>query len=124
MTQTKLDGPYQLSYDIVTTFLRSGRRGVYALGERKSADRFLICYVGASYSDLRSDLLDRIGTASMFKLQFAHRADEVFLRHCELFHRFQPNGNFVHPERPAGSGATCPYCSIVPRPQPVHAQRR
>ncbi|MBA4171802.1 MAG: hypothetical protein C0511_03890 [Hyphomicrobium sp.] len=112
MMNTELSGPYRLVYDEITFFVRTASKGVYMLGQQGQSNRFLVSYVGAGFTDVRSELLDRIGTASMFKLQLTPSADAAFSKQCDLFHQFQPSGNFVHPERPRGSSAQCPYCAL------------
>ncbi len=113
MTTSELNGPYRLVYDEITFFVRAASKGVYMLGQQGQSNRFLISYVGAGFTDVRSELLDRIGTASMFKIQLTQNADVTFRKQCDLFHQFQPSGNFVHPERPRGSSVQCPHCALL-----------
>lgn len=113
MTATGLRGPFELSFEAVTGVVKPHSRGVFALGESRGPERFLISYVGAGYADVRHDLLARIGTAPMFKFGISQSAEVAFLEQCDLFHRFRPNGNFVHPERPPGSRLACPHCNSV-----------
>lgn len=110
MNSTDLKGPYRLVYEEIALVVGAARSGVYLLGQQGQSNRFLISYVGAGYGDLRAELLDRIGTASMFKLQVTPSGDTAFIKQCGLFHQFRPSGNFVHPERPIGSSVQCPYC--------------
>lgn len=112
MTGTELNGPYRLVYDEITFFVRSASKGVYLLGQEGQSNRFLISYVGAGFTDVRSELLDRIGTASMFKVQLTSSAEAAFRKQCDLFHQFKPSGNFLHPERPHGSSVQCPHCVL------------
>lgn len=112
MSGAELNGPYRLVYEEITFFVRAASKGVYMLGQQGQSNRFLISYIGAGFTDVRSELLDRIGTASMFKIQLTQSADAAFRKQCDLFHQFQPSGNFVHPERPRGSSVQCPYCAL------------
>lgn len=110
MTQIAMQGPYRLDFDHVQQCTRNVTSGVYLLGETNTSGKFLITFVGADFEDLRSNLINRIGTAPMFKLHPTSGAAEAFIKHCILFHTFQPSGNYAHPERPAGSRIPCPYC--------------
>lgn len=105
-----LIGPLPLSYEEIEAVVRHGRPGVFALGHVDPQQRFRIGYVGSSYSDLRHALMERIGTAAMFKFDVTDSKLAAFHRVCELFHSFHPAGNFLHPERAPGTDWRCPYC--------------
>lgn len=119
MARTGLDGPFKLNYNEINLVVSQGHCGVFALGEINADRRFAISFVGAGYADVRRALMDRIGTANMFKLQAGMTPHTAFVKLCEMFHTFHPSGNFVHPERPEGTTYQCPYCSA-----PEHRIRR
>ncbi|CCB67538.1 conserved protein of unknown function [Hyphomicrobium sp. MC1] len=105
-----LRGPFQLASDAIEEELVDRCPGTYALGFVDHLGRFAITYVGSAGEDLKSKLKAHIGTATQFK--FRHFADErqAFEKECEIFHKFMPNGNILHPSRPRGTDWTCPKC--------------
>lgn len=111
ISHAALNGPFRLAVDEIKQLTAEGDCGVFALGQMKDEQRFGIFYVGSSYQNLRQELLDRIGTSPQFKFRLATSPEAAFLHLCELFHRFHPSGNYVHPERPKGSSLICPYCA-------------
>ena len=111
--QTNLEGPNRLIVDEIDVAVPASAVGTFALGHLDYKGRFLVQYVGRSDGDLRAVLRSKIGAEPLFKhLTFA-TPKEAFEKECELFHKFQPPGNFLHPERPKGSTWTCPYCLSV-----------
>jgi hypothetical protein len=106
----ELRGPYLLTFQEIVRLVRPRTAGVYSLGEMDGPSKFLISYIGAGFEDVRSDLLNRIGTAGRFKVALTPTPAAAFLRQCQLFHQFRPAGNFLHPERPAGTKLLCPLC--------------
>ncbi len=110
LTGTGLRGPFRLASDAIDEELVDLCPGAYALGFTDGFGRFAITYVGSAGEDLKSKLRAHIGTASEFK--FRHFADQrlAFEKECEMFHRFMPNGNFLHPGRPHGTEWKCPKC--------------
>lgn len=115
-----MSGPYRLELDEIKDVIAPGWPGVYALGYLDRDHRFCVSYVGSSYDDLSRELVGRIGTANMFKFARCADAQNTFETVCDMFHRFRPVGNFLHPERPRGEPWTCPMC----RPQSVQTPIR
>ena len=105
-----LHGPYRLLVDDIRKAVRSNTCGVYALGSQREDGLFAVSFVGADYGKVEDDLRNRIGTAPFFKFRAYSDPEKAFLTLCQLFHSFQPSGNFSHPERPKGSRMGCPYC--------------
>lgn len=105
-----LIGPYELAFDKVAEALPGSICGVYALGHVDANGTFRVQRVGRDDQDLRRCLQGLIGVSSRFKFLTAGNPQMAFERECELFHRFRPPGNFMHPERPAGSNWRCPVC--------------
>ena len=115
MTKTGLQGPYPLSFDAIDAAVRSKSAGVYALGHADAQGRFCINHVGRSDSDLRSRLLDCIGSERLFKYGYLPSSQAAFRKECELFHDVQPPRLLVHPGRPKGTTWECPRCRIYAR---------
>lgn len=111
MDQIRLNGPYSLLCDALNDELVEDCPGVFALGYTDYSGRFCVTFVGSAGRDMKSKLRRYIGTAAQFK--FRHFPDErqAFEKECELFHRFMPFKNFLHPERPEGTTWQCPGCS-------------
>lgn len=105
-----LHGPYPLIYDSVEDELVEDCPAVFVLGYTDSLGRFCITYVGSAGADAKRVLRNLVGTANQFK--FRHYADRkaAFDHECEIFHKFMPRGNFLHPERPSGSRWPCVHC--------------
>lgn len=108
---TTMLGPYRLERDEIEDVVAIGWPGVYSLGYVGPNEQFYVTYVGSSYSDLASELVQKIGTANMFKVARCADAQSAFELVCAMYHRFRPFGNFLHPERPRGERWVCPNCS-------------
>lgn len=103
-------GPYELSYDVIERALSNKVCGVFALGHVDAGGTFRIQRVGRDDSDLRGCLQNLIGSSTRFKYAPVASPQVAFERECELFHRFRPPGNIIHPDRPPESGWRCPVC--------------
>jgi|GraSoiStandDraft_41_1057321.scaffolds.fasta_scaffold844207_2 hypothetical protein len=115
MTKTGLQGPYPLSFDAIDAVVTRTSAGVYALGHSDAQGRFCINHVGRSDSDLRSRLLDYIGSDRLFKYGYSASSQTAFEKECQLFHDFSPPGNRLHPDRPKGTTWSCPRCRMFAR---------
>jgi hypothetical protein len=89
--------------------------GVYALGHADAQGRFCINHVGRSDSDVRSKLLDYIGSDALFKYIYYSFPQTAFEKECALFHDISPPGNRLHPDRPKDTKWRCPRCQIFAR---------
>ncbi|MBU2583330.1 MAG: hypothetical protein KJ622_16605 [Alphaproteobacteria bacterium] len=105
-----LKGPYRLTADGIKGAIQTSRKGVFALGHQDFDGRFRIAHVGRSDADLQIALRDLIGTSAMFKYLETPSDRASFEAHCELYHKFKPPGNHLHPDRPKGTNWTCPRC--------------
>lgn len=110
MTGTRLEGPHRLIVDDIDAVIAGRSAGTFAIGHLDYKGRFVVQYVGRSDNDLRSQLKSKIGAEPYFKHLCFETARQAFEKECELFHAFQPPGNFLHPERPAGTDWKCPHC--------------
>lgn len=113
MTSMNFRGPHALTYEKVTGLIGESLPGVFALGYIGDRQIFYVNYIGRADHDLRARLLEYIGSDAAFKFEVTDSPKAAFLRECELFHAFNPRGNFVHPGRPSVSDWRCPHCSIL-----------
>lgn len=110
MLETRLEGPFRLTVDEIDAVIDAGSAGAFAIGHVDYQGRFVVHHVGRSDSDLRAQLRNKIGSEPYFKHLCFATPQQAFEKECELFHAFQPPGNFLHPERPAGTDWKCPSC--------------
>ncbi len=110
MTSTGLLGPFRLAYDEITGAIQKPAPGAFVLGHKGPDGRFYVGYVGRADEDIRDKLLQLIGSGNLFKFRVTPTGEEAFHAECELFHAFQPPGNRIHPDRPAGTNWECPRC--------------
>ena len=108
-----LKGPYRLTADGIDGALLDREKGAYALGHEDFQGRFMITHVGRSDDDLRSTLRGLIGTSASFKFSETLSDRQAFEIQCELFHKFRPPGNHLHPDRPKGTNWVCPRCMAL-----------
>lgn len=113
MLETRMEGPFRLTVDEIDAVIEAGTAGAFAIGHVDYRGRFVVQYVGRSDSDLRSQLRSKIGSEPYFKHQCFATPQQAFEKECELFHSFQPPGNFLHPERPSGTDWKCPSCTAM-----------
>lgn len=105
-----LEGPYSLTVEGIGAAVPKQAIGVFALGHLDLYNRFRVEAVGRGDKDLGHELRALIGTAGLFKFSCFASAEEAFLKHCELFHKFRPPGNLIHPARAEGTDWRCPHC--------------
>jgi hypothetical protein len=106
-----LKGPFALSDDVIDCEVTLRSPGVYALA-LDNGETFHIRYVGRSDLDLNNQLHVHVGSYERFKYEYCPSAKDAFEKECSLFHDFDPEGNFVHPGRPSGTGWRCPRCLL------------
>ncbi len=111
MARLMLDGPHPLEFGTISELIRDNASGVYVLGYSGTEGNFYIDRVGRADSNMNESLLQLIGSAPMFKFEYALSAREAFDWECAIFHEFHPPGNFLHPSRPTGTDWQCRYCS-------------
>jgi hypothetical protein len=108
--RTALLGPFELAFDTIERELPTVACGVFALGYVDPAGTFRVQRIGRD-DDLRKGLQELIGSSTRFKFARSTSRQSAFERECELFHRFRPPGNIIHPDRPAGTNWLCPVCA-------------
>lgn len=105
-------GPFSLTPRGIDSAVTATAPGVYALGIGKDGDGvFEVHYVGRDDQDVKSRLRQHVADwypQFFYKYYFSSR--EAFEKECELFHKFNPRDNKVHPARNKNSGWTCPRC--------------
>lgn len=110
MAKTGLIGPYQLSFDGISSAVTRRSAGVYVLGHTSTEGKFRIHYIGRSDLDVRETLRGYIGSNTSFKYGYSPSSKAAFEKECDLYHDFSPPGNKIHPDRPKGSNLECPRC--------------
>ena len=110
MGSASLKGPYRLSVEGIDLAVRKKSAGVFALGRLDQDGHFCLSRVGRSDKDLNEALRSFIASEALFKFAYESDARRAFIRECELFHRFRPPANVLHPSRPDGTTLICPYC--------------
>jgi len=124
-----MDGPFELTKDVITRKVGQTLPGNFALGRMTKEKKFIVRYVGRDDKDVRRALLqslkivqqpgviDRLMGAepgeTHFKFSFARTADAAFEKHCRHFHNFNKNGqlrNTRHPRPPDDDPRKCPVC--------------
>ena len=108
--KSTLLGPLDLTFDQVEQALPIGKGGVFALGHVDTVGTFRVQRVGRDDHDLGRSLQRLIGSSTRFKYAVVASPQLAFEYECELFHRFRPPGNVIHPTRPACSQWKCPVC--------------
>jgi len=110
MRTAALLGPFELAFDTIERELPPAVCGVFALGYVDPSGTFRVQRVGRG-DDLRNGLRQLIGSSTRFKFAKSVSPQAAFERECELFHRFRPPGNIIHPDRPKGTDWLCPVCA-------------
>lgn len=106
-------GPYELSFDTIDKQLPSQACGVFAVGYVDVSNTFRIERVGRDDVNLAELMRSLIGSSGRFKYAICANSKQAFEAECEIFHRFRPPGNFIHPVRPSGSRWRCPICQAL-----------
>lgn len=113
MASSGLHGPYRLDVGTIDQMVPRAAPGAYALGTERGATFYVAC-VGRSDEDVAAKLKQHVGSYVHFKYRFMDSAHEAFVKECQLYHDFGPDGlhNAGHPERAAGSQWACPHCDV------------
>lgn len=93
----------------IDSIVNSIAPGVYVLSE----DGRTASYIGRSEYDLR----ERLKSSSedhpkcyYFWFQYARSAMEAYKLECELYHKYLPKYNYIHPAKPVGNNIACHIC--------------
>ena len=112
MAQNGLHGPFALTDEAIDREVNQRQPGAYALEESSDLINFRVVYVGRSDSDVNNQLHVHVGTYKRFRYEYCISAQVAFERECDLYHRFEPRDNPIHPQRPQGTNWKCPRCSL------------
>lgn len=114
MATLNMYGPYILNTQTVDSKVTRKSAGNYALGYNNTNDKFSVCYVGRSDSDVASRLKSWINNTKrpLFKFSYATSPKAAFEKECKNYHDFNPTDNSVHPQRPDNTYWKCPVCKI------------
>ena len=117
MPSLGMEGPYELSTDMIDKYITRKSCGNYALGVASNSS-FTVRYVGRSDDDLNARLKWWIGKNSRyshFKFSYASSPKEAFEKECRNYHDFggsEKLDNEKHPERADGTDWKCPVCDL------------
>ena len=115
MTTLNMNGPYELTTEIIDEVITKKSSGNYALGYLAN-QKFIVKYVGRADSDLNDRLKDHVDESyEMFKYSYATSPKAAFEKECENFHDFggaNTLDNKIHPDRPKETSWKCPRCDI------------
>lgn len=107
-----LVGPFPLTPAGININQLPRMSGAYCLGSIGSDGKFNAVYVGHADEDLAARLRQHIGSPNydVFLYALTSSPHDAFLMECQLYHRFAPRDNTIHPTRPPNESWTCPTC--------------
>jgi len=106
-----MSGPHSLDTWTISNKVPKSTPGGYIL----SRDRKTVHYVGRSDTDLVERLNQHVVNHQKythFWFETTSSAKAAFELECSWWHKYQPDDNENHPDRPNGSGWQCPICNI------------
>lgn len=116
MPSLGMEGPYELTTDMIDECVTRKSCGNYALGVVSNSS-FSVRYVGRSDDDLNARLKSWVAKSSRyshFKFSYASSPKEAFEKECRNYHDFDSGklDNEKHPERPDNTDWKCPVCGL------------
>ena len=116
MPNLEMNGPYELTNEIIDSLVNDNKMGNYALGYVKNKT-FYVVYVGRSDTNLNARLKDHVGEKEKykcFKFSYATSIKSAYEKECQNWHDFGDEegqlDNKIHPDKPADSTFACPVC--------------
>lgn len=109
-----MNGLYLLNTQTINGVVPRSSVGAYIL----SKDGKIAHYVGRSDNDLAARLTSYTSDSqnyTHFWYEVTGSAKSAFELECGWWHKYQPDDNKNHPDRPNGSGWQCPICNIFER---------
>jgi hypothetical protein len=99
-----LQGPYPICE--VAELVEPETMGVYVLSD----DGEHAAYVGRSDYDLQQRIINSAAQGSYvaFWFDYASSPTDAYKYECELYHKFEPEDNEVHPAVPENANWRCP----------------
>jgi hypothetical protein len=96
---------------VIDRLIEPEQAGNYALGVKDDAGDFVPKYIGRSDSDLRMELIGKLGTKYPYFKFSVSNPRGAFQIECAQFHIFKGKvENMVHPVRPVDSDLKCFLC--------------
>lgn len=115
MSSLGMKGPFALDKGLIDCIVPDNVIGNYALGYVRN-NIFFVKYIGRSDTDLKKRICDHIGEKDYythFKFIEQSSVKEAYILECKNFHEFHglegELDNKVHPAKPEGIEAKCPY---------------
>jgi len=108
-----MNGPYSLNSQTISSVIPGNSIGAYIL----SKDGKVAHYVGRSDSNLANRLGQHISdyqNYSHFWFETSNSILAAFELECQWWHKYKPDDNEVHPDRPDNTNWQCPVCNIFP----------
>ena len=106
-----MNGPKLLDAQTISRVVPGLSPGAYIL----SKDGKIAHYVGRSDNDLVARLISHISDSqnyTHFWYEVTSSTKSAFDLECSWWHKYQPDDNKNHPDRPNGSGWQCPICNV------------
>ncbi len=109
----EMEGPYQLSFDIIDRIVKKDSPGNFALGHFISENSF-IQYIGRSDQNIRECLKNWVGFSMHFKFSYASDSQKAYEKECQNYHDFVGRDYYFkpHPKKPENTDYKCPVCKI------------
>ena len=97
---------------VIDRLIKPGYPGNYALGIKDEKGEFVPKLIGRSDTDLRSQLMGKLGTTRYPYFKFSHGSPRsAHEMECAQFHSFRGHlDNKTHPVPPAGTDYKCFLC--------------
>ncbi len=105
---------YRFQSEVIERVIPAGQPGNYALGEKNEAGEFLPKTIGRSDTDVRGELLGKVGAFhyAFFKFTTSGPRNAYDLE-CAQYHTFgRQLDSGKHPVATPGSGNTCFLCGL------------
>ena len=106
-----MSGPHSLDPDTIDEVVTKISSGAYIL----SKDGKIAHYVGRSDDNVAGRLkwwANNTQKYSYFWFEYATSPKAAFELECRWWHKYKPEDNQSHPDRPNGSSWQCPVCDI------------
>ena len=103
-----LGSAWPLKTDYINLFVAPNRIGVYMLGPGNIERPEQVQRVGRSEDCLNERLKDYIGEYTHFRFATCEDMVTAYQWECELYHRYRPGDNVIHPDQPEDMLCSCP----------------
>lgn len=106
-----MNGPYKFNFKNVTDIVSKISSGAYILSRNGNNAH----YVGRSDTNIESRLeswLNEYHNYTHFWFEYTNSQLVAFEIECNLWHKYHPIDNKIHPDRPVNSNWLCPVCAF------------